>query len=253
MTRARRSDVGSAPYRRNTPSAARVIVFLHGLFGDSQDTWTCSTASPPAYWPDLLRGDAIFDDADIYAAAYDSPYYGNTMALYQVAENLNIRLVADAVFSRHKEVVFVVHSLGGLVIQQLLLTYREYAAQVPFIYFYSTPDTGAQLARLGAHFSADPILKQLIPGNQNIYLANMESEWQHAGFGAIRRHCVYETLSTGGFVVVDRLSGTRSCDASVPINEDHISIVKPCDRRADSYLALLNAYSALKARGNTER
>src|SRR4029077_10379870 len=111
-------------------------------------------------------------------------------------------LVRDGVFSRHKQVAFIAHSMGGLVVQQLLLTHRDYAARVPFIYFFSTPETGAQLAALAQHFSSDPLLKEMIPGDDNFYLANIENQWREAGFAGIHRYCAYEKKAVNGFFVV---------------------------------------------------
>lgn len=42
-------------------------------------------------------------------------------------------------------------------------------------------------------------------------------------------------------MIVDRLSGTRNCDEELPINENHVGIVKPNDVKHPSYLALRNA------------
>jgi predicted alpha/beta hydrolase family esterase len=78
------------------------------------------------------------------------------MNLDEVVSNLNNRLVNDEVFSKYREVVFVCHSLGGLIVQRLLLTFRSYAQQVPFIYFFSTPETGAQITKLASVFSSAP-------------------------------------------------------------------------------------------------
>jgi hypothetical protein len=43
------------------------------------------------------------------------------------------------------------------------------------------------------------------------------------------------------------LSGTRNCTAQtpIPINEDHMGIVKPCSMQDDSYIALRNAVVAI--------
>ena len=57
----------------------------------------------------------------------------------------------------------------------------------------------------------------------------------------MHRYCAYEKKSVKGFLVVDRLSGTRGCENAIAVNEDHISLVKPCDRNVDSYIALRNA------------
>lgn len=224
--------------RRN--DAGRVIVFVHGIFGSSHDTWKCSEQ---VSWPDLLQDDVAFRDSDIYVAGYETPYLGNRMTIDEIVSNLKSRFDNDEVFSKHREVIFVAHSMGGLVAQRLLLTYRGLAKQVQFVYFYSTPETGAQIAKLGKMFSSDPLLKEMFPGDSNDYLMNLESEWQNADF-TIHRYCAYERKPLGGVLVVDRLSGTRACERAIAINENHATIVKPCDRNADSYIALRNAIIA---------
>ncbi len=230
------SDQPKSFYARNNGSG-RVIVFVHGIYGNSHDTWSCS---PEVSWPGLLIGDNAFDDSDIYVAGYDTAYLGNRMTMDEVVSSLKSRLDSDEVFSRHREVVFVAHSLGGLVVQRLLLTHRELAQQVPFIYFYSTPETGSQIAQLANLFSQDPLLKEMLAGDSNDYLLNLESEWRSAHFGA-HRYCAYEKKAVNGILVVDRLSGTRNCEKAVAINETHLTIVKPCNRSADAYIALRNA------------
>jgi hypothetical protein len=211
-------------------------VFVHGIFGSSTTTWSCSSSTT---WPKLLKTDDAFQNSDIYVAGYDTPYHGNTMTIDEIVSNLKNRLDSDEVFSKHREVVFVAHSLGGLIVQKLLLTYRNLAGKVRFIYFYSTPQTGAQIAQLGNVFSSDPLLKQMLPGDSNDYLLSLENEWREAGFTDIRRYCAYEKKQLDGVLIVDRLSGTRECsDGVVAINEDHPNIVKPCTRNADSYIAL---------------
>lgn len=162
------------------------------------------------------------------------------MTIDEVVGNLESRMQNDGVF-QHREVVFVVHSLGGSVIQRLLLTHREHAPQVPFIYFFSTPETGAQIAKAGHALSADPLLAEMFPGDGNDYLLNLESEWRAANYQNIHRYCAYEKKPIHGVLVVDRLSGTRNCESAVAINQDHGGIVKPCSRGDDSYIALQNA------------
>ena len=93
-----------------------MIVFVHGIFGDADTTWRFS---PNTYWPRLLLTDETFRQSDVYVANYSSPYFGNTMNLDEVVTNLNNRLTSDEVFSKHREVVFVCHSLGGTAIRDL--------------------------------------------------------------------------------------------------------------------------------------
>jgi pimeloyl-ACP methyl ester carboxylesterase len=228
---------GISHYERNDKKA-RVIVFVHGIFGSAKDTWTCQKGD--FNWPKALLSDPAFTDSDVYVAAYDTPYFGNRMTIDEVVSNLANRFQSDGVFS-HREVVFVAHSLGGLIVQRFLLTHREFAKQVPLIMFYSTPETGAQVAHLGHIFSADPLLKEMFPNEQNDYLLNLENEWIGANF-TIKRYCAYEKKPTKGIWVVDRLSGTRNCTnkTPIPINKDHIEIVKPCSTQDDAYIVLKN-------------
>jgi pimeloyl-ACP methyl ester carboxylesterase len=232
-----RHQRAALPHYERNQRKERVIVFVHGLFGDATSTWTCPAG---AYWPSMILKDHAFDDSDIYIASYDTPYVGNRMTIDDVVANLDNRLESDRIFE-HQDVVFVVHSLGGLIVQRFLLTHREYAKQVKLIYFFSTPETGAQVAKVGSVFSQDPLLREMFPGDENDYLQNLEMEWRAAGFGSIRRYCAYETRPTNGILVVDRLSGTRNCGKAVALNEDHFSIVKPCSTEDDAYTALRNA------------
>jgi pimeloyl-ACP methyl ester carboxylesterase len=187
------------PATENGPFKDRVIVFVHGIFGDATSTWT----SPgKVYWPKLVLGDSAFDDSDVHVANYESPVLGNSMTVDEVAANLDNRLTSHGVFTRHREVVFVCHSLGGIVVQQLLLTFREHAKQVPFIYFFSVPEEGAQIASLAKWFSSDPLLEAMFHGDANGYLLNLENQWKAAHFG-IHRYCVYEKkpLKAVGLIV----------------------------------------------------
>jgi hypothetical protein len=217
----------------------RVIVFVHGIFGDANSSWTSDRG---AYWPKLLLKDSAFNDSDVYVAQYESPAQGNTLSVTEVVAQLNSRLTSDAVFEKHHEVVFVCHSLGGIIVQQLLLTFREHAKQVPFIYLFAVPEEGSQVARLGSFFNSDPLLKALFNGDENEYLLNLENQWRAAHF-TIKLYCAYEKKPVKGTIlIVGRLSGTRNCyEPPIPINEDHMGIVKPNGMKHDSYIALRNA------------
>jgi fucose 4-O-acetylase-like acetyltransferase len=46
-------------YVKQTPGTRSVIVFVHGILGDSVSTWTNKNG---AYWPALLGSDPFFTD-----------------------------------------------------------------------------------------------------------------------------------------------------------------------------------------------
>jgi pimeloyl-ACP methyl ester carboxylesterase len=225
-------------YERNE-GKSRVIVFVHGIYGSAATTWKCPQSN--ATWPQLMARDDTFKNSDIYVADYPTPTIGNMMTIDEEVGNIMNRLTDAKVFD-HDEVVFLVHSLGGLITQRLLLTHRELIARVKFIYFFSTPEEGAQIARIGHSLNNDPLLKQMLHGDENTYLESIETDWIAAAVN-IPRYCAFERRPTNGVLVVDRLSATRLCNKPpVAMYADHGTIVKPCDTNDSSYIAFRNAY-----------
>jgi hypothetical protein len=192
----------------------------------------------------MLLSDETFADSDVYVAGYETPPHGGTMTLDEVVSALKNRFDADAVFSEHQEIIFVAHSLGGLVVQRLLLTYPTLVPSTKLIYFFSTPESGSGIARYARIFNSDPLIGELRSGPRNDYLESLEDSWRAApGVGSLMTRCAYETKKTHHVLVVDRLSATRMCPIGtpLPIPKDHISIVKPCSVKDDAYIALNNA------------
>src|ERR1700685_2468865 len=58
-----------------------VIVFVHGVLGDSRSTWTNTTTH--AYWPSLMTNDSFFNDFDIFVIGYPGSIFHTT---YKVAQ-----------------------------------------------------------------------------------------------------------------------------------------------------------------------
>jgi hypothetical protein len=122
------------------------------------------------------------------------------------------------------------------------LTHRELLPKVKFIYFFSTPDEGAQIAQIGHIFNDDPLLKQMFHGDDNTFLEGIENDWINAKL-EMPRYCAFEREKTKGVLVVDRLSATRLCNrAPVALYANHNTIVEPCDTNNASYIAFRNAY-----------
>jgi hypothetical protein len=229
----------SAHYQGKNEHKDRVVVFIHGVYGSAGSTWQCPNGKTS--WPELMATDDTFKLSDIYVVDYPSPKTGNMMSIDDEVSNIMNRAKSDGVFE-HKEVVFLVHSLGGLVTQRLLLTHREVAAKTQFIYFFSTPEEGAQIAQIGHLFNNDPLLRQMYQGEENATLEGIERDWSNANFN-IGRYCAYERQPTKGVVVVGRLSGTRLCNHDpVAIYADHSGIVEPCNTNNASYIAFKSAY-----------
>lgn len=226
-------------YIRHQPEKRRVIIFVHGVLGDTVSTWTNERTQ--AYWPAMLAKDSTFASANLYVVGYPTPARGQSLTINELAENMRLRLESDGVLT-YSELVFLSHSMGGLVTRQFLLKYRDYVPRVRMLFFFSTPTEGSPMARLASLGSKNPQFRNMYPMEADSYLAALQSDWLAAKFN-ISSFCAYEALDTHGLRVVDRRSATNLCTEPLdPIQADHISIVKPADDHSDSYLAFRNAY-----------
>lgn len=229
---------GGYVWNQNNP---RVIVFVHGLWSGSE-AWRCEE-DKSAWWPAMIAKDAnsVFANTDIYVVGYPTPKHGGKMTITDLASVIVNRMKSSGVFSRHKEVIFVAHSLGGLLVEKILLTYRKDAPseKVKAIFFYGTPHEGSRLANVGRFIYSDPLLKELETGRDNLILRDLDQTWASSGFD-IKQYCAFEKKSENGVIVVDEYSASRGCIDPIAINENHRDLVKPCTVSSDSYTYLEN-------------
>jgi pimeloyl-ACP methyl ester carboxylesterase len=157
----------------------------------------------------------------------------------------------------HGEVVFIAHSLGGIVTEEMLINHPADAARVRFIVSYSTPHEGSFVASIAKIYDSDPLLTDLSSSNDNSFLIGLEQQWRSTPTVAkIHRYCAYETLDTaagagiGRYLgahmrVVNYYSATYGCDTDAPpqkIAANHIDIVRPAGRSSDAYTFFSRVY-----------
>ncbi|HYK00673.1 MAG TPA: alpha/beta fold hydrolase [Thermoanaerobaculia bacterium] len=164
--------------------AERVIVFVHGIFGDGRTTWTNTTTG--AYFPELLTADDAFAGASIWVHDFPSPKVAPSYSIDELADHLRRHLSHDNVLRNHRDVVFVAHSMGGLVVRAFLLKYRDLLApgRVPILYFFSTPTTGADIASYTRLLSTNPQLGDMrkMLTNRSGVLATYDAQWSSSEY-----------------------------------------------------------------------
>lgn len=230
----------------------RVIVFVHGIHG-SRETWRASNG---AYWPQLIQTDPHFQKSDVVVAEYPTPSVRGQYSTVQLSQILWQRLEVQHVWE-HKEIVFIAHSLGGILTEEMLLNHPADAVRVPFIVSYSTPHEGSFVANLAKIYDSDPLLTDLRESNDNSFLMDLEQRWRSSqAVTSIHRYCAFEALDTAAGAGVGRYMGahtrvvsyysaTYGCDTDSPpekIVADHIDIVRPANRSADAYTFFATIY-----------
>ncbi len=224
---------------QHTPRADVALVFVHGIFGDTVATWT--HANKTSFFSLIEANAQVGPKVDALAFGYTSNMLAEgSLDIQEAANKLHARLQFHGVFD-YPAIVFVTHSMGGLVVLRELLTHREVLDQVPGVIFYATPQEGSQITAIAQHIANNPAIEQMLPADRNGYLRVLNDEWRSLPKRPIVR-CAYEKRPTTGVMIVPWESATRFCDgAPVAIDADHLSIVKPDRPEHDAMVVLVNA------------
>jgi hypothetical protein len=203
------------------------VVFVHGIFGDDT-TWGTGNLSLPHL---LATEPSLQKKIDIFLFEYNSPYLQDAQKIPSISDQLGGALDDHDVWDKHQAIIFVAHSMGGVVVRQYLVAHRDYLQKVSLLFLYGTPTNGAGAAEVVSHFSANPQVKGLIPLEGNNFLDAVTHNW--LGSPELKRiptWCAYEDQDTDGFRIVPESSAIALCTDIVPLEGDHRQIVKPTRR-----------------------
>jgi tetratricopeptide (TPR) repeat protein/pimeloyl-ACP methyl ester carboxylesterase len=227
------------------------VIFVHGLGGHAYDTWRRAPDNN-TFWPLWLAKD--LEGISVYTMAYEAPptnWLGTSMPLQDRAVNVLEYLLSEPGL-KSGPIAFICHSLGGLIVKQIVLDLQQQKERRPEaadllqrvtkIVFAATPHTGTRQATLldRLRFFAWPssIARTLVANDPALRSINVA----YRGLAEERRNVLqhrvfYETQGTPAGVIVDEASADPGLpgDPPVPVDADHISIVKPRDRSSVLY------------------
>lgn len=97
------------------------IITVHGLAGHPQNPWT--NVSTQHYWPSKSLPEDI-PKSRIMAFGYstsNSPFHKSTAIISDIAKQLLSHLISkrESESQRRRPIIFVAHSLGGIVIKEV--------------------------------------------------------------------------------------------------------------------------------------
>ena len=239
--------------RRIAPSHARPlldVVFVHGLGGDDTATWTVRGASDS--WLEWLGQD--IPSIAVWSLCYPAgatkwTTAGEGMALSDRAAGLIPTMLYYGIGSRGT--VFVCHSLGGLIVKQILRhsaemampAWRAIAVSTLGVAFLATPHSGSNLASfLKVVPLSRPTRTALALTAHCPHLKEL-SDWyrQNAGRLGIETTAYAESRRLKrGFRFVTVVN-TTSADPGISgcitttLDSNHVDIAKPSDRATDAY------------------
>jgi pimeloyl-ACP methyl ester carboxylesterase len=230
-------------YVRRNPARSETVIFVHGVLGNSRETWFNQQSG--AWWPKLLATDKAFDKANIATLDLPTSMWNRGPAIDELADMVRQALEADESI-RGQKLVFVAHSMGGVVVRAFLSKYRNYASKTRMLYFLGVPTTGASIASIAQLVSKNSQFRSLEPMSNASFLATLQRTWLAAPeLRSLPTFCAYELRPTMGLMVVEQQSATNLCNEQLdPLDGDHSGIVKPSDVESRPHQALRAAFLA---------
>ncbi len=241
------------------PQRKADVVFIHGLGGDAFGTWRHGEGDDTS-WPHWLAHE--FPEVGVWslghAADPSKPLgwlarvlgkggadAGQGMSLQDRAGQVLDRMRLDKRFRGERPIVFVCHSLGGLLAKQILRQAHDNAGnadpesisrRTAAVLFLATPHHGADLATLVDNFSAifGPTASLMALKAHDPHLRNLYNWYRnHAPKLDIATETYFEGRDVFGFRIVDETSSQPGVGPdAVMLDEDHLSIAKPRERDA---------------------
>lgn len=237
------------------------IIFVHGLNGGSQSTWSKGN-NPSNYWPqEWLPLDDAFCDVRIHSFGYSSGISRESV--------LNVRDFASSLLAAIKDspvtgrgqqshLVFVAHSMGGLVVKKAVILghqepeYKSVIDRLCSIVFLATPHQGAAIAqtlsRLVALVGARPFVDDLLPQSPMLQAINEDFPRVAAN---IQLMSFYETrpMSLGGIkaLVVEKNSAVMNLpnERRTLLDANHRNVAMFSSPNDPVYVTVRNALATI--------
>ncbi|KAG8361964.1 hypothetical protein FVEN_g411 [Fusarium venenatum] len=229
------------------------IVFVHGLKGDCLKTWTGKSSNEP--WPKALLPLEL-GTARILTYSYDAIVVSkdNVPSLNRISNHASNLVAALASLrqgddTNKRPIIFVCHSLGGLVCQDALVAAKQRSEQhlqdianfTRGVIFLGTPHHGSSLAKMGELVSRSvgmikdtnsDIVQVLTPDSE--VLARIKDSFQalvmtrsKTETNTIEITCFYEELPKKGVgLVVPKHSAILPGYISIGIHKNHSDMTK---------------------------
>lgn len=250
----RRSQKTELFFERIGEEKNSIIVFVHGFRGHGRYTWFNEESA--RFWMDLISRDPKFDGSDIASFFYATGTKAKEHAVEDIALHAS-ELLKDNQIRSYKRVVFIAHSLGGLVVKTLLLGDQRFVSERDVdIHLFGVPTTGKELTNIQKaalpYINDDADAKhaqQLLMGSSDVLFGFINNFWSAAA-KKVRVFCYFEgkkTIIKRGTVtlyddfVVPKNSANRDCSgdgetnrSNLP-NSDHFQMVRPKDERSLIY------------------
>ena len=142
--------------RRPSNDRGPIFVFVHGFLSGADGCWRNGKG---ATWPEMLRDDCRFEGVGIYVSQYhtqiDSGDYDIVQCANEIFRDLTFQSDDGFIPLSCKQVVFVCHSLGGILIRRILeLNKSKFIDHKIGLILLGSPSKGSDYANMLEYVSA---------------------------------------------------------------------------------------------------
>ncbi|KAI0017119.1 hypothetical protein F4780DRAFT_782650 [Xylariomycetidae sp. FL0641] len=178
------------------PEAKVDIVLVHGLNGDPQKTWTAKNG---VFWPSDLLPASLRDaranvlvygyNADVYSKKHGSTPSDNFIFMHAQTLVTSLTHYRKDEMSSHNPIIWVCHSLGGILVKRALLysndlktsqheDYRSIYVSTYGLVFLGTPHTGSDMATWGTVLQAmsDAVVPKSFFQSESVLLKTLKRD-----------------------------------------------------------------------------
>jgi hypothetical protein len=140
-------------------SHTATVVFVHGILSSGEQCWRHENG---AYWPNLLRDEPDFQALGIYVYTYQTGFASGSYSLDDVVDDLKERVFKLDNVADSKRLIFVCHSMGGIVVRKFLVQQAHRLEQHEIgLFLVASPSLGSRyatwlepIAKLAGHAQA---------------------------------------------------------------------------------------------------
>ena len=234
-----------------------VIVFIHGLFSDSDKCWRSGCN---VFWPDLILNDKRISKPSVFLAEFYTGSGSNDYGIGECAKEVHSQLLRQDDLGNSppiskENIIFLTHSTGGIVARYILESYRNtFKNKKVGVCLYASPSYGSKIPFLGRLLSkitnnqlaqelnwASSILKDL---DDRFISLLAEESIDITGIEAFENKAPFSIPFTN-YRVVSKSSAARYFNIRKLIpKSDHSSIVKPISTSLKSLGTKTTSFSA---------
>jgi pimeloyl-ACP methyl ester carboxylesterase len=168
-----------------------VVIFVHGLHSNNIIGWLHESPQSRTFWPDLvLKEPAGPNDSNppsVFLASYftslSSGHFSMVDAQEEIFQSLVARSGTGQVVLQKKTIIFVAHSLGGVLVRDLLARHADaFAGKRIALMLVASPSKGSSFANIARFLQwtigNNRLVEQLETGSQ--YLEDVHRRFSKA-------------------------------------------------------------------------